>query len=328
MTQHYDRTSFANPFIVSAPEITFARLVETVRGCRLSTTRKRDLVSAVNRYLHVTGLHAASASVCVSDIRETLEKIEPAKFHLSPKSWSNLKSNLLAAIELAKIGPVLKTSKVQLSETWAALLREINDRRTREGLSRFMRFCSLNEIEPAHVDGIVLDAFEAALSSSSFARHVQAIKRDVATLWNRLCDRLPDRKLRSLVVLSRRAKPKRVSLESLPCSFAADLRAHLDWAALIDPFSEEARRRPLAPRSLRLREQYVLSAVTALVKSGTDPQSIRSLADLIIPVSFKAILRQRLENPNPRSAAYNEKSSEGSHCYRRGMGAPRSGCHH
>jgi hypothetical protein len=200
--------------------------------------------------------------VCVSEIRETLDKIEPAKVHLSPKSWSNLRSNLLAAIELAKIGPVLKTSKVLLSETWMALLREINDRRTREGLSRFMRFCSLNEIDPAYVDGAVLDAFEAALSAGSFVRHVQTIKRDVATLWNRLCDR-PDCKLMPLVVLSRRAKPTRVSLDSLPSSFAADLRAHLDWAAVKDPFSEEARRRPLAPRSLRLREQYVLSAVDA-----------------------------------------------------------------
>jgi integrase len=57
---------------------------------------------------------------------------------------------------------------------------------------------------------------------------------------------------------------------------------------------------------LRLREQYVLSALTALVKSGIDPQGIRSLGDLTSPASFKLLIRERLKSDGPQASAYNE----------------------
>jgi hypothetical protein len=169
-----------------------------------------------------------------------------------------------------------------------------------------MRFCSANNVRPQEVNLQVLEQFETALHEGSLARRALTIKRDVATLWNRVAHRLPEANLARLELPSRRAPPTRVPLDALPASFRADLREHLDWAALQDPFAESARPRPLSRRSLRLREQYVLSAVTALVASGVAPADIRSLGDLTSPAAFKAILRQRLPKGEARASAYDE----------------------
>jgi integrase len=89
-----------------------------------------------------------------------------------------------------------------------------------------------------------------------------------------------------------------VPLEALPASFREDLEAHLAWAACQDPFAPEARSRPLAPNSIRLRREQVRTAVTALVAAGTSLASITSLGALVTPAAFKSIWRQRQTRPH------------------------------
>jgi hypothetical protein len=218
-----------NPFLVEETGVTFSELIEKVRSSELDHARRRDLLSAVNRYVAMTGTIPSKAFVRVPEIRQKLLEIEPAKSQISAKTWSNLKSNLLAAIELAVAGPVLKTAKVKLSPPWRDLLGHLSDRRTREGLSRFMRFCSANALLPHDVNLTVLAQFETALHESSFARRALTIRRDVATLWNRVGQRLSGAGLPTLDLPSRRAPPTRVPLNALPRAFAEDLREHLHW---------------------------------------------------------------------------------------------------
>jgi hypothetical protein len=286
MTQPQMQTPFVNPFLAAAETITFSQVIDKVRASRLPASRRRDILSAIRRYLKETSSFADKEKVRVPNVRQKLLKLEPAKLDISPKTWSNLKSNLLAGIELGRAAPILKTAQVVLTRSWKDLLPQIPDRRTREGLSRFMRFCSANKVSPIQVDGAVLAQFEMAVREGSFVRRALTLKRDVATLWNRLVERLPESKLTTLDLPIRRNPPKRIRLDALPSSFAEDLRAHLKWASIEDPFADDARQRPLSPRSLRLREQYVVSAITALVQSSANPTSIRTLGDLTSPQSL------------------------------------------
>ena len=77
--------------------------------------------------------------------------------------------------------------------------------------------------------------------------------------------------------------------------FKRNVDDYLSWAGGSDPFDPDARVRPLASRTLRLRRDQIHAAVTALVDSGTNPRTLRSLADLVTPNNLKSILRQRLE---------------------------------
>src|SRR4051794_39793511 len=94
-----------NPFLIEETGVTFSELIDKVRKSQLDHSRRRDLVSAINRYTRMTETIPSEAYVRVPEIRQKLLEIAPAKSQMSLKTWSNVKSNLLAAIELAGAGP-------------------------------------------------------------------------------------------------------------------------------------------------------------------------------------------------------------------------------
>src|SRR5262249_48925281 len=70
-------------------------------------------------------------------------------------------------------------------------------------------------------------------------------------------------------------------------------------------FAANARLRPLAPETLRLRRDQIHAAASALVECGTNPACIRSLADLVTPANLKTILRWRLERVGGQVNTFN-----------------------
>jgi integrase len=61
----------------------------------------------------------------------------------------------------------------------------------------------------------------------------------------------------------------------------------------------------LAPRTVKLRQDQIHAAVTALVESGVKISTIKSLAALVVPENFKRILRRRHEMVGGRENIFN-----------------------
>src|SRR5688572_7058224 len=275
-------TALINPFALPS-RVTLADVAEQVANSSLSPTRKRDCLSALRRVADLLEQDLAALPTDVGYLRDRLASLNPASLGLSRHTWSNLRSNLFRAIEASGLQPVLRTAKTPLAEPWRDLYTRIPDRRIREGLSRFARFCSLNGMAPEQVNLGVLQAFGEAVRSSTFARKAAMLERDVATLWNRLVDRGIAAGLTRLDLPTRRPAPKRVLWRDLPASFRSDVDDHLAWAAGNDPFAPDPRFRPLAPGSVRLRRQFIHSAATALVAAGTPVEQITGLHALVMP---------------------------------------------
>ena len=91
----------------------------------------------------------------------------------------------------------------------------------------------------------------------------------------------------------------------LSSCFKRNVDDYLSWAGGSDPFDPDARVRPLASGTLRLRRDQILAAVTALVDSGTNPRTLHSLADLVTPNNLKSILRQRLDMVDGSANVFN-----------------------
>src|SRR5918995_2460978 len=223
-------TALINPFALPT-HATLADVAEHVSRSSLSETRRRDCLSALRRVAHLLDQDPFAIPADVAHLRERLAGLNPASFGLSAHTWSNLRSNLFRAIEASGLQPVLRTAKTPLAEPWRDLYTRIPDRRLREGLSRFARFCSLNGLAPEQVDRGVLQAFAEAVRSSTFARKAAMLERDIATLWNRLIDRGIADGLTRLDLPDRRPAPKRVPWQDLPASFRSDVDDHLVWAA-------------------------------------------------------------------------------------------------
>src|SRR5215831_548261 len=64
----------------------------------LTPTRRRDLKSAVLRMSEITGLDPRSTPASLRFMRPHINAVRPAKYNLTPKIWSNLRSYFRAAV--------------------------------------------------------------------------------------------------------------------------------------------------------------------------------------------------------------------------------------
>jgi hypothetical protein len=270
----------------------------------LSESRKRDLRSAVTRVAHLLGNAPAAVPLALDAIRSGLNAVNPIAVGMTRKRFANIRSDFVAAVKATGLLPVKAQRKVPLSLEWRLLFARLSGRRANLGLSRLGHYASAKGIPPGGINDEIIDGFIAAVREGSLHQNPKALHRQVTLIWNEAgCD--PELGLNPVTVPSFRGPPKRVDLSLLPNSFVADRDSYLSWCAVTDPFAVDARSRPLAIRTLKLSRDQIHAAATALVKSGTSPESIQSLADLVTASNFKSILRQRLADAEGQQRSFN-----------------------
>lgn len=256
----------------------------------IAHSRKRDLRSAILSFSKLADEAPAFIPLDLSELRRVLDETDGALAKVSAKRRTNLRSDLVSAIEASGAHPMLKTGALELDPAWKRLLDPISDPRIRSGLSRFARWCSLNSTMPEAVNEIVVDRFAQDLKARTLIRNADGQHGAVVVAWNRLAAQKPG--LPTITAQAGAKVLKRVPWEHLPATFFADLQKHLVWCAMPDALDDDARATRLAPATIRLRRDHVHSAATAAVAAGVAPQSLRTLADLVQLDTFKAILRK------------------------------------
>jgi integrase len=270
----------------------------------LPPTRQRDLRSAVLSYAALIDSSPPYVSLDLAAIRSVLDLMVPIQAKLSRKRWANLRSDLSAAIAASGLLQMLKTSTVELSESWVSLLAKVQDRKMRDGLSRFARWASERQVAPREVDREVINRFIAELETASLVRKIADLGQAVVRSWNRVARAYPEEGLQGINVTRRVNGPPRFPWHNLPVSFRQDVDDYLKWASVPDPLDENARRTPLAAKTIRLHRDHIHSAVSAAVAAGIDSNQLvdlRSLAELEI---FKKVLRYRWESEGRKLNAY------------------------
>ena len=178
---------------IIAGKVTLEHVLEGLKANRdLSDTRRRDLRSAVSSFAALINSSPAYVSLDLAAIRSVLDLMVPIQAKVSRKRWANLRSDLAAAIAASGLRPMLKTSSVELSESWASVLGKSQDRRMRDGLSRFARWASERQIAPQSVNREVVDRFVAELGSASLVRKIAELGQTIVRSWNRLAQSFPD----------------------------------------------------------------------------------------------------------------------------------------
>jgi integrase len=290
---------------VAAPPANLAILLAALEGqCGLSESRRRDLRSAVKRVAQLLGNAPAAIPLAMDTISDGLRSINPIAIGMTPKRFANVRSDFVAAVKASGLVPVKIESKAALSPEWRQLFARLSGRRANLGLSRLGHHASAKGIQPEGINDEIIDGLMAAVREGSLHQNPKALHRQVTLIWNEAA-RDPELGLNPVTVPSFRGPPKRVDLSLLPHSFVADRDSYLSWCAATDPFAVDARPRPLAARTLKLSRDQIHAAVTALVKSGTSPESIQSLADLVTPSNFKSIFRQRLADAEGQQKSFN-----------------------
>jgi hypothetical protein len=270
----------------------------------LTPVRRRDLRSATRRVARLLGQELSQIPLDLPTISRRLATCMPAAAGLTDKTFSNLKSNFLAAVRAGGLHPVHAAAKIPMSPEWRKLMAGLSSKRAHLGLSRLARWCSGQGIEPAQVNDAVLRDFIDTVRQGTLHRKPNDLHRNVAQIWNE-ATRNSRQALTRVTVPSFRKPPKRLDWSLLADSFRNDLDAYADWTGGSDPFAPDARSRALAPQTIRLQRNHVHAALTALTESGVAPGAVTSLADLVGIENFKRILRRRHEMVGGQENVFN-----------------------
>ena len=270
----------------------------------LSETRLRDLRSSIKRVALLVGNDPAGIPFDLPAVSAKLALVNPVAAGLTAKSFSNIRSNFITAVKASGLKSINRSAGTPLSPEWRRLMRKLSGRRAHLGLSRLARFASAKGIEPAQVDDAVIEAFITAVRSGTLHRKPNELHRKVAQIWNEAVER-SGLDLQAVRVPSFQSPAKRLDWTLLGRAFRKDADLFLTWCAGTDVFAANARPRPLAPRTVKLRRDQIHAAVTALVESGVKMSTIKSLAALVTTENFKRILRRRHEMVGGRENIFN-----------------------
>lgn len=276
----------------------------------LSPVRRRDLRSAVHRVTVLIGEAPAHIPLDMAHIAARLAAVNPVAAGISAKTLANIRSHFLAAVRESGLQPVLPSRRAELSPDWERLFAEASAKRYRLGLARVARYASGAGIAPAGVDDLVLEQLIDEVRRGSLHQKPNVLHRQLAVTWNSLVAAFPQFGVRAVTKPCFRAPPKRVEWDSLTEAFRADVEDYLEWCRGTDPFADNARPRPLKPRTLKLRRNQIHAAVSAFLASDVSAAAVTSLGDLVTEAHFRKILRRRHAETSGKPNNFNRDLAE------------------
>jgi integrase len=276
-------------------------IVRLQQNPSLTAKRCGDLVSAVDRMSQITGADLGSTPASLQFMRPLIKAVRPAQHDLTPKTWANLRSNLRAAL----VQPVPRKWK-HVDPEWDALRAALPDRRMRIGLSRFIGFCISQGIAPNEACDAVVDRFLIHLEAGTQVPDPHACHRTTCRVWNKAVETISGWPQLRLSLPDYRRPRQSTPITSFPLSLQQEFASYIDSLRGGDLFAEKGAQKAMAASTVRQRGVELGLALSALVASGRDPASITSLACLVEPAAFTAILRRYVTDKNkPRPFAHN-----------------------
>jgi integrase len=285
--------------------ITLQDVVNAVQASdALSATRRRDLRSAVTRVASLLGEDLERIPLDLPALSVKLAAVNPVAEGLTNKSFSNIRSDLIAAVKASGLKPARHPIRTSLSPAWTKLFAGLSARRAHIGLSRLARYASAKGIKPEEIDDATIEDFITAVRNGTLHRKPNDLHRKVAMIWNEAAQRSRF-DLQPVKVPSFRRPLKRIEWTRFPRTFRKDVDNYLTWCGGSDVYAADARPRALASQTVALRQNQIHAAATALVEGGVKPTAITSLDKLVTPENFKRILRQRHETVGGRENVFN-----------------------
>lgn len=275
------------------PILTAADLLALVGAAEMPVTRRRDMISAVGRICEMIGVEPRGLRLEVPLLRGKLASIRPAAHGVTEKTFANVRSLFLAALELAGTIDGNKRGRARRDAAWAPLVEAIrDDKRVANGLACFFNWCCREGISPDSVDDSVVQRFHVWLETRTLHPRPRDLVRGVPLIWNEARRQIDIWPRRELARISFRVPSENLSWSELNPVFRAEAETYLRIRAAPDIFNTDpnAPRRPLSTRSIAHQRGHICLAASVLARHegfGT-PQA---LADLIRPEAFKTVLR-------------------------------------
>ena len=264
----------------------------------LTDQRRLDLRSSLRTFAKAMGKSPDQVPADIGALNSQIAGVTAQMVGLSAPRWANVKSGLTTALSLTGAKVIAGKRRGALVPEWEVLLDQVEGRYERARLSRFMSWCTAEEIAPAAVVQGDVDRFVVALAKESLVERPKAVHRDLALAWDRCRTTVagwPDVE----VAVPNHSRAYALAEEDFSDAFVKDVEAYLHHLAVVDPF-EETPRKAMAPTTLRDVKLRIYQLASALAQTGRDPKTITGLSDLVAPEAAKAALREQYQRNGGR----------------------------
>ncbi len=255
----------------------------------LSARRRRDMVSALHTLARLVDMPLGAMPATPTGLRQYFEQASPASGGFGKGHWRNIRSRSLAALRRAGVRTMARRTRQPLAPKWDDLRVLLPATKFRAGLSRFMSFCSAENISPDEVTSGTFDRFGLAIRNDSISPQPRQVYRTACLLWNKAIVEIagwPAVK----VPIPNGTRRYALDWQDFPPAFQADVEAYLNRLGNQDPFADDYAP-SVRPSTTALRRNQIRQIATGLVLSGVRVEQITALAFLVQPTNAESALR-------------------------------------
>ena len=248
------------------------------RSPTLTGRKRQDIASALRILGKLTNRPLSAHPSNVRSVRRLLDTVKPALHGLSQGRWANVRSLAFKGLDVAGVERRRRGDCSPVSAAWTALVAPLPARPLRVAIMPFARYCTRLGIDPAQATQAVFDGYGIYLEEFSSRTRPREALLDLRRAWNRAGEEnYPAWPSIRFVVDDRRPRHSR------PWSdFPASLKDDVDKMvkAATRPINLSGHR-PIRPISAKARENHLLALASAIVASGQDAASLKTIADLV-----------------------------------------------
>ena len=267
---------------------TLETLLKLIDATNWQDRVKMDVKSAVRTVGRLLGGDLASIEVDVAALRRRMEGLSPESVGLTKGRWNNIRSLFGKALGLVvKVFP--SRSKEPVLPEWEEVLACIPESR-RWHLTPVARFFGSKGILPTSVTHADLESYHSALVSDRLRSNPEGTWNSITWSWN-ACVREFEAWPQIEIERVSRKETYILDWSAFDPAFRADCEVYLDRLANVDLSADEGPLRASRSATIETRRYQLRVLASAAVLSGTDPKSIRSIADLVTPEAHQKILR-------------------------------------
>jgi integrase len=275
----------------------------------LIPARRKEMLSALRTVERCAGKDANDILAKPSAMRATLRDALYLQAGVNKRRWAAVRCLTLKALVVAgfRVLPGRRTRK-PLSAAWEELRKLAPGMQSGIGQSRFMSFCTDEEIEPGDVDAGTFLRYEEALCENSLVGSPHWVYRTSCILWNKarlsvagwpaVEVPLPDRRL-----------TYSLAWDAFPERFRKDVEAFLHHTGNQSPLAKDYVK-SVKPATIVGRRKQIRQMASALVISSFPIEELTSLAVLVNAENAEKVLQFFLDRTDQAKSenTYNHAS--------------------
>ena len=270
----------------------------------LTPSRKTQWACSIRRVAEWLDRPLETLPARLTALRQPVARLNAARLDVTPKTLSNHKSNLKAALNHLSDQGLTLARGVELEPEWQVLMDGIDDHWARTRMHSLFRYASGRGLSPEDMNDDVLAAFFQHRTETTFHKVTPCLRREIARAWNKCVETVEGFPSCKLSVEELKPRFQGPGWETFPQGFRDEVEAYL--AALRKPHRSITGRRwkGSKPSSIATRRREIQAAVRKLVHLGQPVERFRSLRDLLGPEIVRKLLDAYWEENGERPKNY------------------------